>query len=106
MPWVYVAALSLLAVSTDIGVPSVWAYMQDVGGRHTAAVLGWGNMWGNLGAAAATVIYARILGKSAGLEEWNLLFATLAGIFALGALGAMVMDSSKPLVLETTASDE
>lgn len=106
MPWVYVAALSLLAVSTDIGVPSVWAYMQDVGGKHTAAVLGWGNMWGNLGAAAATVIYARILGSNAGLKEWNLLFATLAGIFALGAVGAMLMDASKPLVLERTNNED
>lgn len=97
MPWVYVAALCLVAISTDIGVPANWAYMQDVGGKHTAAVLGWGNMWGNLGAAAATEIYARILGKSAGLAEWNLLFITLAGVFALGAVGAMLMDASKPL---------
>lgn len=104
MPWVYVAALSLVAVSVDIGVPSVWAYMQDVGGKHTAAVLGWGNMWGNLGAAAATEIYARILGKSAGMFEWNLLFAVLAGVFMLGAVGAMLMDSSKPLVAERRES--
>jgi MFS family permease len=98
MPWAYVAALSFVAVSVDVGVPSVWAYMQDVGGKHTASILGWGNMWGNLGAAAATEIYARILGKSAGLFEWNLLFTVLGGVFLLGALGAWVMDSSKPIV--------
>jgi MFS family permease len=98
MPWGYVAALSLVAVSVDIGVPSVWAYMQDVGGKYTASVLGWGNMWGNLAAAAATPFYAAVLGKSAGLAEWNLLFASLGGVFVLGAAGAMLMDSSKPLV--------
>ncbi len=98
MPWVYVAALSLVAISTDIGVPAVWAYMQDVGGKYTASVLGWGNMWGNFGAAAATEIYSRILGSSAGPREWNLLFVCLGGTFLLGAVGAWMMDSSKPLV--------
>lgn len=99
MPWVYVAALSLVAISTDIGVPSVWAFAQDVGGKYTASVLGWGNMWGNLGAALATPFYAAVLkaGKDAGWMEWNLLFACLGGIFLLGALGAAVMDPTRPL---------
>jgi nitrate/nitrite transporter NarK len=99
MPWVYVAALSLVAISTDIGVPSVWAFAQDVGGKYTASILGWGNMWGNLGAAVATPYYAAMLGKSPGLAEWNILFASLGGIFMLGALGAAVMDPTKPLTI-------
>lgn len=100
MPWVYVAALSLVAISVDLGVPSIWAFMQDIGGRHTASVLGWGNMWGNLGAAAATEIYGRILGSSATLTDWNNLFACLAGVFLLGIVGTLLMDASKPLVQE------
>lgn len=99
MPWVYVASLSLIAISTDIAVPSVWAFAQDVGGKYTASILGWGNMWGNLGAAVATPFYAAMLGKSAGLYEWNVLFASLGGIFMLGALGAVVMDPTRPLTV-------
>jgi nitrate/nitrite transporter NarK len=99
MPWVYVASLSLIAISTDIAVPSVWAFAQDVGGKYTASILGWGNMWGNLGAAVATPFYAAMLGKSAGLYEWNVLFASLGGIFMLGALGALVMDASRPMTV-------
>lgn len=103
MPWVYVVALSLVAVSVDIGVPSIWAFMQDVGGKYTASVLGWGNMWGNFGAAAATPFYAYILGEKAGLVQWNLLFSCLGGAFLLGAVGALVMDATRPL---TAVRDE
>jgi nitrate/nitrite transporter NarK len=104
MPWVYVAALSLVALSVDIGVPSVWAFAQDVGGRYTASILGWGNMWGNLGAAAATPFYAFILGRKAGLFEWNLLFCYLGGAFLIGAVGALFMDSTKPIASVRSSS--
>jgi len=97
MPWVYVAALSLVAISTDIGVPAVWAFAQDVGGKYTASILGWANMWGNLGATAATPLYELILGKSPELAQWNTLFAVLGGVFLLSSVGAMLMDASKPL---------
>ncbi len=97
MPWVYVASLSIVAVSTDMGIPAVWAFAQDIGGKYTASILGWANMWGNLGASPATWIYARILGERPTLTEWNTLFVVLAGVFLLGTFGAILMDATKPL---------
>jgi sugar phosphate permease len=50
-----VACCAIVSLMTDIGNPTVWAFMQDVGGRNTAAVFGWGNMWGNFGAATSAI---------------------------------------------------
>ncbi|HQU46348.1 MAG TPA: MFS transporter, partial [Pirellulales bacterium] len=59
-PWAAVALFCLVSFATDLGLPGTWAYMQDVGGRYVAAVLGWGNMWGNFGAAVAQLLVARL----------------------------------------------
>ena len=67
LPWGYVAALCLMAFSVDMGNPAVWAYAQDVGGKYTGSVLGWANMWGNLGAASAPLIYNAVLGETPGV---------------------------------------
>ena len=49
--WAVTAAVACVAFATDLGTPALWAYVQDAGGRYVGSVLGWGNMWGNLGAA-------------------------------------------------------
>jgi MFS transporter, ACS family, glucarate transporter len=97
-PWVYVAALSLVALSTDIGVPAIWAFAQDVGGKYTASILGWGNMWGNLGATVATPLYAYVLGAHT-LTDWNLLFCCLGGAYLIGAVGVLFMDPTRSLTI-------
>jgi ACS family glucarate transporter-like MFS transporter len=88
--WAFVVAASVVAFATDMSVPAIWAYMQDVGGKNTAAVFGWGNMWGNFGAATTPILVPLVL------ENWDLngdwheafyLFAAgylVAGICALG----------------------
>ncbi|HUQ69172.1 MAG TPA: MFS transporter [Planctomycetaceae bacterium] len=93
-----VAGLGLVAIGTDLGVAATWAFAQDVGGQHTASVLGWGNMWGNLGAAVAPFAMAKFLGENPTLGDWNLVFAFCAGAFVVAACGASLMDASRPLV--------
>jgi len=83
---------------TDLGVPATWAFSQDVGGRHTAAILGWGNMWGNLGAAVALNFAGDVLGKQPGIGEWTNVFLISSSGFVLAAVGALLMDASRPLV--------
>jgi len=96
-PWVFVGLLSVVAFSTDFGTPSAWAFAQDIGGRQVGAVLGWGNMWGNLGAALSPEIYNFFLGETPGLREWNIMFGVCAAGYLLSGVCGMMMDASKPI---------
>lgn len=96
-PWVFVSLLSVVAFSTDFGTPSSWAFAQDIGGRQVGAVLGWGNMWGNLGAALSPEIYNFFLGETPTLKEWNTMFAVCAAGYLLSGVCGMMMDASKPI---------
>jgi nitrate/nitrite transporter NarK len=93
-PWAATIAFSIVAFSTDIGTPSVWAFMQDIGGRYTGSVLGWGNMWGNLGAFVSPLLLGRILEGG----SWNGVFlASAAAFFVSGIAGLFVDPTSKLL---------
>jgi ACS family glucarate transporter-like MFS transporter len=91
--WSVVAALAVMAVANDLGVPAIWSLMQDVGGRSVGAALGWANMWGNFGAAASPVVLALVQSHFG----WNAVFLTCTGTFlAAGACGLLV-DAGRPL---------
>ncbi len=101
--WTATAAFAAVAVCTDAGTASVWAFNQDVGGRYVASVLGWGNMWGNLGAAVLPPLFEWILrhgftGGGADAPEmlhWNAGFVTCAAAFLLAGLAALGIDASR-----------
>lgn len=97
-PWAFTLAFSLVALSTDMGNPALWAYVQDVGGRHTGSVLGWGNMWGNFGAAVAPQIYNHYLGETPGVSEWNTMFAICAGSFVVSGICALGINANRPVI--------
>lgn len=98
VPWAYVAALSLVAFSTDLGTGAVWAFHQDVGGRYIGVILGWTNMFGNLGAAVAPKVYDRVLGTAPGLDDWNQMFAVCLAAFLLAGLCAFWTDATRPVI--------
>ncbi|MEK6260244.1 MAG: MFS transporter [Planctomycetota bacterium] len=104
LPWAIVCGLSVMVMGVDLGVPAVWAYAQDVGGKYTASILGWSNMWGNLGAAVAPLIYNAVLGETPSLAQWNVLFAVCGVAFVLSALCGLVLDASKPITFEGTVA--
>lgn len=91
--WGVVAAMAVMAIATDLAVPTVWAFSQDIGGRHAGAALGWSNMWGNLGAALSPVVLAAA--REAG--GWNLAFVTAAVSFTLAAIAAAMVDATQPI---------
>ena len=97
LPWAIVAGLSVMVMGVDLGIPAVWAYAQDVGGKYTASILGWANMWGNLGAAAAPLIYNAVLGETPTVAQWNVMFAVCAVAFVLSGLCGLVLDATKPI---------
>lgn len=102
-PWAFVALFSVVAFSTDFGTPSSWAFTQDIGGRQVGSVLGWGNMWGNLGAALSPLIYDYFLGETPGLREWNMMFAVCAAAFLFSGVCGLLMDATKPILPEDDA---
>lgn len=103
LPWMIVVGLSIATFSCDLGVPAMWAYSQDVGGRYTASIMGWANMHGNFGAAVAPLLYNAILGEKPSLTQWNTLFAFCTAVFALSGVTALVIDSTKPIAQVTSA---
>ena len=97
LPWLIIMGLCIATFSCDLGVPAMWAYSQDVGGKYTASIMGWANMNGNFGAAVAPLLYNAILGETPSLTQWNALFAFCAAVFALSGVSALVIDGTKPI---------
>ena len=97
LPWAIVMGLSVMVMGVDLGVPATWAYAQDVGGKYTGSILGWANMWGNLGAAAAPLIYNAVLGETPTVAQWNVMFAVCGVAFVLAGLCGLVLDATKPI---------
>jgi sugar phosphate permease len=93
-PWSVTVALCMVTVFTDLGVPAVWAFMQDVGGRHVGSVLGWGNMWGNVGAAVSPVL----LNLAIDAGRWDACFLGCAVAFLVAGIAALGIDATRPIV--------
>ena len=92
-PWEVVASLAVVAFLVDLANPSVWAFNQDVGGRHLGAAFGWGNMWGNLGAAASPVLLTAVQAEFG----WPAAFLTCGGFFLSAGACGFLMDATRPL---------
>jgi hypothetical protein len=57
-------------------------------------------MWSAVGAAIAPLVYNAVLGETPGLVEWNWLFGTCAGVFALSGVTSLALDATKPIAAE------
>jgi ACS family glucarate transporter-like MFS transporter len=97
-PWPITVALCFAALASDLGLPSIWAYCLDVGGRNVGLVLGWGNMWGNLGAAVSATTLVFIQSSVEGPAGWHAVFATCAGVFLVIGVAAFGIDATQPIV--------
>ena len=96
--WAIVACCGLVSLMTDVGNPSIWSFMQDIGGRGTGTVFGWANMWGNFGAAFSASMVPRLMawGSASGSGQ-SLVFIGCASAFFIAGLAALGMDATKPL---------
>lgn len=100
--WGVIACCALVSFAVDMGNPAIWAFMQDVGGRATAAAFGWGNMWGNLGAAAVSVLVPELmkLGETPEAGQRIVFFVCAGALFLHGVL-ALGIDATKPVLKPT-----
>jgi sugar phosphate permease len=80
----------------DFELSSRWGASQDVGGRHTATVMGFGNMCGNLGAA----FFSGYIGEHAKAGEWNTVFTIACFAFGCVWLCWAFIDVRVPIVPE------
>lgn len=93
--WGIIVAASVVAFMTDMSVPCLWAYMQDVGGKNTAAVFGWGNMWGNLGAATTPLLVPIVLERWDTNGDWHEAFLLFSAGYLVAALSALGINPNR-----------
>jgi sugar phosphate permease len=93
--WAFIAAVCVVAFVTDMSVPAIWAYMQDVGGRNTAAVFGWGNMWGNLGAATTPLLVPLVLEQWDTNGDWHEAFLLFSAGYLIAFLAALGINATR-----------
>ena len=92
--WAATAAFAVVAFATDLGIGAAWAFKQDVGGRHVGSILGWGNMWGNFGAAVSPLLLNGMVESS---HNWNAAFLTCAAAYFVAGVAALGIDANIPL---------
>lgn len=97
-----IALMCVVAMATDMGNPAFWAWCQDVGGKHVGSVVGWGNMWGNIGGGLAPILFTQVKGiyPDDPMMGWNAVFLLCAVTQVVGALAALGVDSSKTIQVD------
>jgi sugar phosphate permease len=95
--WAFIVAASVVAFVTDMSVPAIWAYMQDVGGKNTAAVFGWGNMWGNFGAATTPLLVPIVLDKWDLNNDWHEAFFLFSAGYLVAGLAALGINANRKI---------
>ena len=93
--WAFIAAASVVAFATDLSVPGIWAYMQDIGGKNPAAVFGWGNMWGNFGAATTPLLVPYVLEKWDANGDWHEAFIMFSAGYVVAAIAALLINAER-----------
>jgi nitrate/nitrite transporter NarK len=89
--WLFVAEMVAISFLADLVLGSVWAIFQDIGGRNTAVVLGFANMWGNLAAAG----YGWLIGLFAEHKQWTTVFAISSFGFCVSAVCWLLIDATR-----------
>lgn len=97
--WAFTAAMVTISFLVDLGLGSLWATYQDIGGRHVASVLGFANMCGNLGAAW----FGYRIGVLAKEDHWNLVFLISAAALFGMAFSWLFVDPTRPITREEPA---
>ncbi len=90
--WGVVACCAIVSFASDLGVPAIWAFTQDVGGRSVGTVAGWANMWGNFGASAAAKLLPWVLTTLDANQDWREVFIVCAAAYAVAIVAVLGMD--------------
>lgn len=95
-PWLVVACCAVVAIGVDMGNPAQWAVLQDIGGHSPAMVFGWGNMWGNLGAALVSAAVPWMTVATPGVDSHRYVFLACAAALVIGGALAWTVNAEDP----------
>jgi sugar phosphate permease len=101
-PYVATCLLVIAAFVNDLGLGATWAYFQDAGGPYVGPLLGFANMFGNLGATASAPLVERVQHAFG----WHPAIAVCAGLFAVSGVSWFGIDSSRAVVPEQPGEKE
>jgi ACS family glucarate transporter-like MFS transporter len=93
-PLLATVALAGVSFAVDMGLGSTWAYFQDAGGPYVGTLLGWANMFGNLGAFVSPLL----LGWLAECYGWPAALAVSAVVSVASGLCWFGIDARVPIV--------
>lgn len=79
-----VALMTAGGFFSGVAGPAGYTVTMNVSGRHVAAVFGWMNMSGNLGAALFPLIIPKLQGPAR--DNWNLVIVVFAVLYLVAAL--------------------
>ena len=96
-PWHAVFAFCVVSFSTGCGTGAGWAFKSDIGGPYVGSLLGWCNMWGNLGATVAPIWLISIISVD-GEYYWDHGFILCGSAFVVAGVAGFFIDASKPLM--------
>jgi ACS family glucarate transporter-like MFS transporter len=103
-PVALAVVFGLVAFWADLGLPAMWTTMQDISGKHQAQLFGWGNMWGNLGAAIMPLLFNKVLVVYDHNQDRHEGVWLCAAAFVLAGLCALAVDATKPVSREPGAA--
>ena len=78
----------------DFVMPAAWAGTMDIGGRYAGTVSGAMNMMGSIAGAVSVIFVGYLL---AWTGDWTMTFYVSAGIYVLGAICWLFLDSHTPI---------
>lgn len=91
---VAVGLLTLGAFFAALAGPCAFSATMDIGGDYVPQVFGLMNMTGNFAAAACPVFIGYLFSKT---ENWTLVLLVFSGIYFLGSISWMFVDSSRKI---------
>lgn len=98
--WGMALTFGLVTFFADFGLPAMWTTMQDISGKYQAQLFGWGNMWGNFGAAILPVIFTKTLLLYDTNHDYHEGVWLCAGAFVLAGVFALFVNAEKPVTRE------
>ncbi len=87
--------LGLAGFFNDVTMPAAWAGTMDIGGRYAGTVSGAMNMMGSIAGAFSVTAVAYILTWTN--NDWTLTFMISSGIYLVGAVCWLFLDSHTPV---------